>query len=557
MKLKMMLIFCMGLYTINAEDVNDEAKIIDTSSAFYGDFSSNDLHVINLDKMKVTQTLVGGFGAYGAEPVGHKYIISLTRKDTSVDVVKVDSKKKSIVHTVELGYQPREVSSSPSKKYTVVSGRDIAAHTVFNSETGTVINHYNRDYKKVKITDFGGQNATGHPFFVNETQYLVLDRAHKEIRLYDVNLGLQDTLKTKTTVHHTLRKGKYLYIAMEGSGSSKKSISPGILKLKIKGEKIVKKSIVYIEKHPELFSGKKSLGIHHINFHYDGKHIYTGSNNGLVYVIDSKSMKVVDSFKSGKGGGHTDFSPKNERAIITNHKSTFITLVDVSNPHNNKIIKNIRVAHQVKGATLQGHTQAFSDDENYFYGAATHDGKLFKIDVKNAHVLRKLKLNGAILEQGSMYQSPEGGFANKKPKFSNNSVKIEGLRIKRVLREKRGGVNLRYWSETPSKGWDIRVRFNKVINLINRKSNRCLTSKRGRIVTRECKNRSKSQMWEIVSVDQSENIYNIRSYKSGKCLSNKHRLNMLECSNDNWRVQWKINSILSPNSILNSNIVKQ
>ena len=546
----------MFFYTANAKDINNEAKIVDTSSAFYGDFLSKDLYVVNLDKMKLTQTLKGGFGAYGAEPVGNKYIVSLTRKDTSVDIVKVNSKKKKIVHTIELGYQPREVSSSPSKQYTVVSGRDIAAHTVFNADTGEVIRHYNRDYKKVKIRNFGGQNATGHPFFVNETQYLILDRAHKEIRLYDVDSGLQDTLKTKTTMHHTLRKGKYLYIALEGSGSARKSVSPGILKLKIKGKRIVKKDIAYFEKRPKLFSGKNGLGVHHINFHYDGKHIYAGSNNGLVYVVNSRSMKVVDSFKSGKGGGHTDFSPKYQRAMITNHKSTFITLVDVSNPRNNKIIKNIRVARHVKNETIQGHTQAFSDDENYFYGAATHDGKLFKVDVKNGHVLRKLKLDGAILEQGSMYQSPEGGFAKRKSKFSNNSVKIEGVTVERVLREKRGAVNLRNWSRDTDKGWDIRVRFKKVINLVNRDSNRCLTLKGERVVTRECKNVSKSQMWEIVTVDKNKDIYKIRSYKSGKCMSNKHKLNMFECTDENPRLLWKINSILSPNSRLNSNIVK-
>lgn len=543
-----MKILLLTLTILELNATVETMPVVDKSMAFYGDFSSSDVHVINIDKMELEQTLHGGIGAYGQEPLGHKYIISLTRKDTSIDIINVEKNKKRIARTVYLGYQPREVASSPTQRYSVVSGRDIPAHTVFNAKTGRVIKHFNRNQEPVKITDFGGQNATGHPFFINDYEYLILDRVHREIRLYHVFWGLKDILKTKTSTHHILRKGKYLYVAMEGSGSSTPVVSPAILKLSISkySHKIKQEAIAFLEENPETSESTKSMGIHHINFHYDGRHIYTGSNNGLVYVIDTDTMQVVDKFKSGHGGGHIDFSPKHKKAIITNHKSTFITMVDVSNPRDNRIIKNIEVAHDVEGVTLQGHTQIITDDEKHFIGAATHDGNIFEVSLNKGEITRTLELDGAILEQGFMYQSPEGQYANPKSRYSNNTLRITSLKTFQVLNGSTNSVGLSFFNIFNEEGWDIAVRHDGYVNFIYRKNNRCLAMHKGDVRTEVCNNKKKSQLWKINQ--QSSLLFSSMSIEhfKGKCLSSDNGISVKKCNSYDYSEKWKFNNLKKP-----------
>ena len=580
---KIVLLLALTILNLNATEI---MPIVDKSMAFYGDFSSSDVHVINIDKMKLEQTLEGGIGAYGQEPVGHKYIVSLTRKDTSIDIIDVENRDKRIVSSVFLGYQPREVATNSSQRYSVVSGRDIPAHTVFNVKTGRVIKHFNRNQTPVKLTDFGGQNATGHPIFVSEYEYLILDRVHREIRLYHVFWGLKDVLKTETSTHHVLRKGNKFYVVMEGSGSSSRVVSPAILKLSISSSrhKIRLEAVAYLENRPT-----KSLGIHHMNFHYDGRHIYTGSNNGLVYVVDSKTMRVVDKFESGEGGGHIDFSPKYKKAMVTNHKSTFITMVDVSNPRRNRVIKDIEVADYAEGVALQGHTQIMTDDENHFIGAATHDSHLFEVSMRNGKITRTLELDGAVLEQGFMYQSPEGEYANPKPRYSNNTLRISSVKTFRnlnlnlsgnrnrnsfgrfshhnIFRENRHRNDFGRFSHHNvfrEDGWDIAIRHDGYINFVHRQSNRCLSVKQGLVVTEVCDNQKDSQLWKINLVRTASfglfhfNLFNSRSqtnikHYGGKCLSSDRGVSLKECRHFDYSERWKLKNLNRPFSYFNVN----
>jgi len=541
---KTVLLLALTILNLNATET---MPIVDKSRAYYGDFSSSDVHVINIDKMELEQTLHGGVGAYGQEPVGHKYIVSLTRKDTSIDIIDVENRDKRIVKSVFLGYQPREVATNPSQRYSVVSGRDIPAHTVFNAKTGRVVKHFNRNQTPVKLTDFGGQNATGHPIFVSEYEYLILDRVHREIRLYHVFWGLRDVLKTETSTHHVLRKGSKFYVVMEGSGSSDRVVSPAILKLSISPyrHKIRLEAVAYLENRPT-----KSLGIHHMNFHYDGRHIYTGSNNGLVYVIDSETMRVVDKFESGEGGGHIDFSPKHGKAIITNHKSTFITMVDVSNPRNNRVIKDIEVAEYEEGVALQGHTQIITDDERHFIGAATHDSHLFEVSLRSGKVTRTLEIDGAILEQGFMYQSQEGEYANPRPKYTNNTLKIISLKTFQLLNGSRGGVGLSFLNIFNIDGWDIAVRHDGYINLVHRRTNRCLSFKNGSVVTQECNNQKDAQLWKIKKRGFIYNSVEIEHH-NGKCLSSSYGVSLKRCNRYDFSQGWRVDNLKKPFSFFN------
>ena len=528
-------------YTFSVQDKKRYTfnNIVDSSNAYYGDWLSHQLFIINLDKMSLEKTLYGGEGSYGLEPVGRKILISLTRKDTSIDIVDVPTKE--IVRSVELGYQPREVTTSPNQSYSVVSGRDIPAHTIFNAKTGSVIQHFDRNQNKVALTDFGGQNATGHPFFVNNDQYLILDRVHREIRLYSVNSGLQSTLKTATSTHHVLRKGEFLYVSMEGSGNTPgEKIAPAILKIAVIGTEVKLLQTASLE-------NAVGAGIHHFNFHYDAEHIYTGSNDGYVYVINSLSMEVVDRFQSGFGGGHIDFSKKHQRAMVTNHKSSFITLVDVSNPDNNKILKDkIEIAENIAGKTMQGHTQIISDDEHFFYGAATEDGNFFKVNLLTGALEKKLSLGAVHLEQGFMYQSPEGGFAKPIKKFSHNSFILKSLKIDNVLsnQNNRTKIDLSVWNENKSQAWDVQMRFNNYFNLKNRLTGACLTFTNGQVEVESCQNSNSNQLWEAFIVNDEGGVSLInKGTKNCLELKNVDQLTLRSCNNSSEQL-WDFSSIL-------------
>jgi len=259
-------------------------------------------------------------------------------------------------------------------------------------------------------------------------------------------------------------------------------------------------------------------------------------------------MEVVDKIKSGFGGGHVDFSKKYERAMISNHKSNFLTLVNVQNPSDNKIIKKrIKIAKQIDGVTMQGHTQIISDDELFFYGAATNDGNFFKVNMLTGKVEKKLYLGEVHLEQGFMYQSPEGAFTKVTKKFSKNSYLLATSDEDKILTNRLDGVKnkvvLSSWTEEKNEAWDIEMRFDNYFNLKNRYSGKCLTVNKQKVMVETCINVKPRQLWEAIVIE--ENKVNLINKLTNKCLESDNGENVLlnSCNNSSTQL-WKLSSLL-------------
>jgi DNA-binding beta-propeller fold protein YncE len=162
---------------------------------------------------------------------------------------------------------------------------------------------------------------------------------------------------------------------------------------------------------PEVFV-PETWGAHHASLHPDGKSIYIGSYEGTMFVIDKDSLELQDTFNTGLGLGHVAFVPERNMAITTNHYAPFKTIVDVSDPKNNRIIKNLNVAKADTGNTgkrLQSHTSHTDPDEQYFYSVSSLDGKFYAIDLDRLEVVGSVTMSGAYPLMGALVSDTERG----------------------------------------------------------------------------------------------------------------------------------------------------
>jgi len=83
------------------------------------------------------------------------------------------------------------------------------------------------------------------------------------------------------------------------------------------------------------------MGSHYADFHPDGMSIYIGPAAGHIFVIDKNTLEIITMTNAGMGAGHTIFLPMRNIAIITNHSSSYMTVIDFL---NHQFVKNVEVA---------------------------------------------------------------------------------------------------------------------------------------------------------------------------------------------------------------------
>ena len=133
--------------------------------------------------------------------------------------------------------------------------------------------------------------------------------------------------------------------------------------------------------------------------------MYVGSKEGNVYVINMLKMKVVKTIEAGLGAGHTTFVPERNIAIITNHRDTFITIVDTV---KHQKMTNITVSGEsIHGEILQSHSSFVHPNMDFFYAFATDNGIFYELDLEALSVTRTLKTGGTPLQGVFMCQGEE------------------------------------------------------------------------------------------------------------------------------------------------------
>ena len=393
--------------------VNQDAYISENvegveNLAYYGDWDNNVVQIIDIDNMRLLRTVSTGDGPYGIDQQGPNKAYALTRRTESLTVV--DNYTLDYDGLIELQHKPRSTNFNANTLLSLVSGGDKAMTSIIRTDMDKVTKVIGENVLTTPH-DFGGSLSTGHPLWVSDHHFFMLDRAGRQIQLWNRNGDMLSSLDTVTSIHHifqppasTLEFGErnIFYAVIEGNQDEQ--VSPGILRFRIVHNSLKQTGQVDLHGFDPENLDISTMGSHHADFHPDGQFIYMGSAEGHVFVIDKTSMEIVAMEDAGTGAGHTTFLPMRDQAIITNHNSSYMTVIDTV---NHQFVRNVEVAKDSSSDyKSQAHTSGVSLDMKYFYSAASHDGDFFRIDLDTWEV-SKTHIGGNLL-MGSFVWNGEG-----------------------------------------------------------------------------------------------------------------------------------------------------
>jgi len=380
-------VFFMTLLVISFAACKDDDTPSETllATAYYGNFNASEVFEIPIydtgfdDTYEVIST---GANPY---PVDHQCdgsILAITRGESSVTSYDPDTRSTKLI---PLEHEPRSSDCGGENGLTLVSGKDKSMSSIIENES--VIMTVGANIEVSPLGDFGGGLATGHPKWIDATRFFHLDRHARVIRIYNTNGDELSSLNTPTSVHHLIATSDdFFYALCEGSPTS--SIAPSILKLSLNNDII---ELVDEFSFPVGSVGAENMGGHHLDLAPDDVHIYAGSVEGRLFVIDRNTMQQVAEIAVGKGAGHTGFSPTKDLAIVINHNETFVSVI---NTNTFEVVEQITVADSapIGSAKTIGHTFSFTPDGASFYLSAPQDGNIVEIDMEALSVKSKLAL---------------------------------------------------------------------------------------------------------------------------------------------------------------------
>jgi len=364
--------------------------------AYYGDWDSNRIYIIDVDNMSLLTTVENtGDGPYGIDQQNPEKAYALTRKTESLTIV--DNHNIENVGIIPLTHKPRSTNYNSDTGLSLVSGGDKAMSSIIRVEKDKVIKTVGQN-ELTTPRDFGGSLSTGHPLWLNNQQFFMLDRAGRTIQLWNRTGDQLSALNTSTSVHHifqapksTMKEGEENIYYAVAEGNQTEELSPAIVRFEVEGRHLIQTAQVFLKDYDPLTLDPAVMGAHHADFHPDGIHIYVGSAEGHLFVIDRDTLKFAAMIDVGVGAGHTTFAPSRNLAIVTNHNSTYMSVIDTK---EHKLLRNITVANSASpGYKSQAHTSGISLDMKYFYSAASHDGVFFRIDL-DTWELTELYLGG-------------------------------------------------------------------------------------------------------------------------------------------------------------------
>ncbi len=386
--------------------------------AFYGDKAKNKVVVINVKRMKlIKKVATKGLTPYPVDRAGYlDKVYAITRGSSSMDVI--DANTLDNLGLLNLSHRPRSGESYNSRLgLALIAGADKPLTSVIDVVNDVVVAEAGRDELTTQTRDNGGSLSSGHPAWLTKDRFVVIDRESRLIQLwgieklqvadslaYDWNVFLLDEMDTPTAVHHILhrnisiqskREKRIFYALAEGKSSSDNGgvISPAILKLRLTARDRLK-----LVDQISLPGDPAEMSSHHADFHPDGQHIYVGSSEGNLFVIDRKTKSIVSTIETGLGTGHTRFVPTRNLAIVTNHHDTFVTVINTKN--HNKVKDIVVSGPKIKGEILQSHTNYVSPDGKFYYGFASDNGIFFELNLKKLKIGRTL-YTGGVPVQGS------------------------------------------------------------------------------------------------------------------------------------------------------------
>lgn len=375
--------------------------------AFYGDTELERVIAIDINNMElINQVNTTGENTYTVGQAGDlDKLYAITRGSDALDVI--DLKSMALLKTIALKHHPRSCAYNAVLGLQLVSGVDKVMTSVIDVETDTVVAVVGDDVV-VSPKDYGGSNATGHPFWLTSNQFAQLNRDKRQLEIYKISkcengswsVSLTQCIKTPTSPHHIIGVGNdgmngdfkseatqkdIFYLVTEGS--QKELIPPKLLEL------TYNQCDFSIRREVSLPNENAAqMGAHHATQHPTEPFIYMASTNQIVYVIDTELMSIIATAEAGIGAAHTTFAPQKELAVITNHMDTFVTIIDTV---THTKLKDVNVSGvSQNGTILQSHTSYVDPQGDFFYAFATDNGIFYELDLTSLEVSRTVKTNG-------------------------------------------------------------------------------------------------------------------------------------------------------------------
>ncbi len=241
----------------------------------------NRLLAVDYENMElVDEVYVKGSKTHHADVVGDvdsaEYILMIPKGSRFINVYTV--KEREFVKRIDLPFNPRSADAyNKSKNMVLLTSSNRPAAVLIDANSWSIVatagmniscelkfNDYNYlpwyykrvVYKKRPITDiscnapdFGGQQISGHPAWLDSDHFVILDRANRLIHLYKLtyskygkkwNTKLTDVIPTSTSLHQLIPSGHndgIFYGMSEGNGNGE-GIAPVIYKWKFSNGKL-------------------------------------------------------------------------------------------------------------------------------------------------------------------------------------------------------------------------------------------------------------------------------------------------------------------------------
>jgi len=370
--------------------------------AFYGDPTTNSVVAIDIPAMEQAGSTPTASTPYPVDRAGPlAKIYAITRGANSIDIIDPDTLEN--LGSVELQHKPRSGAAyNADLTVQLVAGADKPMSSLIDPFTDTVVATAGADEVTFPNNDYGGSLASGHPYWFSKRKFAVIDRANRSIKLYKLNgdraAGFStefiDETDTPTTVHHFVARkrdslhgdDKYIYYAL-AEGSPTNDIAPKILEIRVLDDSIE------IMRSVDLSGFDAStMGSHHADLHPGGVYIYVGSTEGHMFIINRKTMQIVSTVETGIGCAHTRFVASKGLAVVTNHKDTFVTII---NSNNHTKITDVEVSPaQENGQILQSHTSFVDPAGKNYYAFASDSGTFYELNLESYTVTRTVHTGG-------------------------------------------------------------------------------------------------------------------------------------------------------------------
>jgi len=363
---------------------------------------------INKHTMRYSEISVDGDNPHSLDRAGNsdKFYIR-TQNSYSFDVVNF---KNNTVKTISLDdHKPRAIGAYNAKyNIQLLSALNMPIVDVIDTKNdkilGTVGDRHTYDKAQLHA-NAGNGSATGHAIWLTTDYFVLIDRVHAILKLFHVdskrNYTNVDTISLPTAVHaiekiKNPQGSEALTFYAIGEGDIDRNIYPFVAKL-ILDEKRGKlsPSIRYLRQSKQTIKNVKPT-THHAGITPDKRYLIVPVYDGKIYIINKHTLRIVKVINTNHlGAGHIEFSESRNLAIITNHFSRYITILNLNSL---AIKKYIKISHHTFDPKtkhlLQPHFSNVSDDGKYYYTFATQDGDFLKIDLDTLEIVETLHTGG-------------------------------------------------------------------------------------------------------------------------------------------------------------------